>query len=190
MQRSGMKTTGPGGTQTMLLWIALAALLGCGPRMDDQPSVEAYEGVVPPMPDGTVARTGGDPMPGDDAPLLSNPFPPAPEHRKRGAALFSVYCMPCHGQGGRGDGPVAEPLGIEVRDLLSEHVTELTDGEIYRTITAGTGAMLGLRGLIAPDERWLIVLAVRALADSTAEAPADSTAEAPADSTAEAPAFP
>lgn len=146
--------------------LVVAALLGCGPRMDDQASLQAYEEAMPPMPEGSVARAGGDLIPGEEAAALVNPFPPTPANQARGAALFAVYCIACHGASGHGDGPVAGPLGVEVRDLTGEHVAALTDGEIFRTITSGNGAMLGLRGLIAPEERWLIVLAVRAHAQA------------------------
>lgn len=131
--------------------------------MEDQPSLEAYETELPPMPEGTVARAGGDPIPGDEAAALANPFPPTPANQARGAALFATYCAPCHGAGGRGDGIVGKKLGVEVRDLTGDHVAALADGEIFATITRGNGAMLGLRGLVARDERWLIVLEVRAL---------------------------
>jgi len=51
-----------------------------------------------------------------------------------------------------------------VRDLAAEQVAELTDGELYAVITRGSGQMLGLRGLIAPEDRWRCVLGVRDLA--------------------------
>jgi len=146
----------------LIAGFAALAVTGCGPQMEDQPSLETYEEAMPPMPAGTIARSGGDPLPGDGAAALRNPFPTTREYLARGAALFAIYCTPCHGAGGRGDGLVAGPLGVEVRDLTGEHVAALTDGEIFRTISAGNGAMLGLRGLIAPEERWLIVLEVRA----------------------------
>jgi hypothetical protein len=70
---------------------------------------------------------------------------------------------------------MAERLGGKVRNLTGEHVAALTDGEIFRTISTGNGEMLGLRGLIAPEERWLIVLEVRAKR-AAALAAADSAA--------------
>jgi mono/diheme cytochrome c family protein len=151
-------------------WVVLAAA-GCGPGMEDQPSVESYEEAMPPMPAGAIARSGGDPVPGDDAAALRNPFPATRENLARGAALFNIYCTPCHGTGARGDGLVAGPLGVDVRDLTGDYVAALTDGEVFRTIGHGNGAMLGLRGLIAPEERWLIVLEVRARARQAAGAP-------------------
>lgn len=159
--------------RSLAAFALLLVIGGCGPRMEDQPSLEAYEAEMPPMPEGTVARAGGDPVPGDEAAGLANPFAPTPANLARGAALFATYCTPCHGPGGRGDGTVGKKLGVEVRDLTGDHVAALADGEIFATITRGNGAMLGLRGLVARDERWLIVLHVRALgtASPAAEPP-------------------
>ncbi len=138
---------------------------GCNPRLDDQVAIGAYEAEFPPQPVGTLAREGGDPLLADDEDpaALENPFPATPETRAHGSALFAVYCVPCHGPTGWGDGAVAPHLGVRVRNLQSERVAELTDGEIFTAIGEGSGSMLPLRGLVARDERWLIVHAVRAL---------------------------
>jgi mono/diheme cytochrome c family protein len=144
--------------------LAALALLGCGPRHDEQVSFESYEAEFPAMPSGTRARAGGDPLlaEDEDPTLLVNPVPDTPANRARGAALFAIYCAPCHGEGA-GDGPVARHLGVKVRNLMSERTAALAEGEIFTTIGEGTGSMLGLGGLVARDERWLLVLAVRDL---------------------------
>lgn len=41
----------------------------------------------------------------------------APEPRREGATLYATYCTACHGQTGRGDGPVARDLDRPVPDL-------------------------------------------------------------------------
>lgn len=41
------------------------------------------------------------------------------ESIERGADLFRVYCIDCHGSGGRGDGPSAENLRVRPADLTS-----------------------------------------------------------------------
>jgi mono/diheme cytochrome c family protein len=148
--------------------LALASglvLPGCGPRHDEQISFETYEAEFPAMPSGTRARAGGDPplAEDEDPALLVNPIPDTSANRARGGTLFAIYCTPCHGPAGAGDGPVAGRLGVKVRDLRSEHTAALTDGEIFTTIGEGTGSMLGLGGLVPRDERWLLVHAVRHL---------------------------
>lgn len=57
----------------------------------------------------------------------------------RGAVTYRVYCRSCHGQEGRGDGPIASLLKVEVADLTTlarrsggefpvEAVTRFVDG--------------------------------------------------------------
>ena len=141
--------------------------VGCSPGGQgsaEQPSSGAYSRALRPMPEGTVARAGGEPLLAEDHASMRSPVAPTPDNVARGRELFRIYCAPCHGPLGQGDGPMAELLGVTVRDLTGETVAELSDGEIYATITQGSGQMLGLRGLIAPRDRWLCVLGIRDLA--------------------------
>lgn len=149
----------------VLATAAALALLACGPRHDEQVSLETYEAEFPAMPGGTRARAGGDPLlaEDEDAARLVNPIADTPANRARGAALFAIYCAPCHGREGAGDGPMARHLGVKVRNLMSERTAALADGEVFTVIGEGTGSMLGLGGLVARDDRWLLVLAVRDL---------------------------
>jgi mono/diheme cytochrome c family protein len=145
----------------------LASLVACAGDPAPQ-SFDTYSVPAPPMPAGTIARSGApDPIPEDPTLLRSPlaPWPPAGPALAEAAALYRIYCATCHGAEGRGDGPMAELLGVPVRDLADSTVAELADGEIYVTITRGSGQMLGLGGLIPGErERWLLVGAVRGVA--------------------------
>lgn len=151
--------------------LALAAACGDGDstaRLERAENLESYAVPMPPMPEGTVARAGAPPpFPEDPTQLRSplSPWPLAGPALAEAASLFRIYCATCHGAEGRGNGPMAELLGVPVRDLTDSTVAELADGEIYTVITRGSGQMLGLRGLIRGErERWLLVGAVRAAA--------------------------
>jgi mono/diheme cytochrome c family protein len=124
------------------------------------------------MPEGTVARAGGEPPLAEDPAHMRSPVTPTPDHVARSRELYRIHCAPCHGPLGHGDGPMAALLDVQVRDLAGETVAELSDGEIYATITRGSGRMLGLRGLITPADRWLCVLAVRDLARAASDSAA------------------
>jgi mono/diheme cytochrome c family protein len=123
-----------------------------------------YTFALPPMPAGTVARSGSGPLAAEDPAEWVSPLTaPTVEDIARGREVFRIYCAPCHGPAGHGDGPMAGPLGVTVRDLHDDAVAELSDGEIYATITQGSGQMLGLKGLISPADRWHAVLGMRAV---------------------------
>lgn len=97
--------------------------------------------------------------------LLHNPF--GPSVAPQGRALYTMYCTPCHGVSGRGDGPVPRHFALDaqvrVADLTSDAVQRHADGWLYATITAGTARMPALRFEVTPDERWKIVTFVREL---------------------------
>src|SRR5207248_11037513 len=63
---------------------------------------------------GTVPITGGmlplRPENEADLPAMNrvkNPIPNTSESLNRGKELWGIYCLPCHGVEGRGNGPVA-----------------------------------------------------------------------------------
>lgn len=45
------------------------------------------------------------------------PRPPRPPSAARGRALFAAWCTACHGASGRGDGPLAEQIGLPALNL-------------------------------------------------------------------------
>jgi mono/diheme cytochrome c family protein len=88
----------------------------------------------------------------------------------RGKQRFGIYCTPCHGQVGEGDGMVnqraaalsegtwAPPSNITELRLHSQGV-----GEIFNTVTHGIRNMPAYGHQIPTADRWAIVLYVRAL---------------------------
>jgi mono/diheme cytochrome c family protein len=96
----------------------------------------------------------------------------------RGREQFNIYCTPCHGALGDGNG-VIKKIGAmpAVANLHDKRIVEMTDGEIFNTITHGKGLM-GAYGpfVIAPD-RWAIIAYTRALQLSWLGSPDELTAE-------------
>jgi mono/diheme cytochrome c family protein len=83
-----------------------------------------------------------------------------------GQQAFRIYCFPCHGGGGKGDGPVAQRGYPPPASLLAEPAINRTDGEIYHIIADGLGNMPAYGNLVAPETRWRIVLYIRSLQEA------------------------
>jgi len=96
----------------------------------------------------------------------------------RGQQQYNVYCAPCHGLSGAGDGMIArradELMQVEASKWVpptsyhSGTVLERPVGHIYNTITNGIRTMPPYRSQIAPHDRWAIVAYVKALQKSQA----------------------
>lgn len=133
------------------------------PGMAETPARHADEGLRAP-PEGSLHRRGEVLQSRFEAAFdLENPLPDDAGVEERGRRLFAIYCTPCHGDDGRGDGPVAGYFSREVPDLRSPRVGSQTDGYIYATIRDGGGSMPGYAGSLDRDERWAIVRHVRGL---------------------------
>jgi mono/diheme cytochrome c family protein len=109
--------------------------------------------------------------------LTEFPFPITNADMQRGRDRYNIYCTPCHGILGDGQGMVVQ-RGL--RRAASYHQDRLRDekvGYFYDVVTNGFGAMQGYAEQIPVRDRWLIVAYVRALQLSQhatmAEVPAD-----------------
>ncbi len=98
---------------------------------------------------------------------LESPVPPTPENVARGQKVFRSFCVPCHGQGGLGDGPVI-PRFPAPPSLLGKRAVGLPDGQLFHIITRGQGLMPPHASQISPDDRWKAIHHVRALQKTAA----------------------
>lgn len=81
----------------------------------------------------------------------------------RGQQRFNINCSPCHGAQGDGNG-VVKKLGLAtVANLHDKRIVELTDGEIFNTISYGKNTMGPYGANVTVDDRWAIIAYVRAL---------------------------
>jgi len=87
---------------------------------------------------------------------LGNPYHPTPQTLEEGKVLFEIYCMVCHGQQGRGDGPLAEKIPPPP-SYLSDRLMQFPPGRIFHVITMGSGKMPSYSSQLSTDERWKIV---------------------------------
>jgi mono/diheme cytochrome c family protein len=97
---------------------------------------------------------------------------------QRGREQFDIYCAPCHGKLGDGNG-ITKKIGVmpAVISLHDKRIIDMTDGEIFNTITHGKGLMGAYGGTIATQDRWAVIAYTRALQLSWLGSPDELTAE-------------
>ena len=93
-----------------------------------------------------------------------NPFPVTAQFLARGQRQFNIYCSPCHGQTGEGTG-ITKKIGAMaiVANLHDKRIVQLTDGEIFTTVSHGKGVMQGYAPQITTEDRWAVIAYLRAL---------------------------
>jgi mono/diheme cytochrome c family protein len=82
---------------------------------------------------------------------------------QRGQHNYVIYCAPCHGALGDGNG-ITKQYGMGATPTFhDDRLREIADGDVYNTITQGKGNMLSYADKLQPEERWAVVAYVRAL---------------------------
>jgi mono/diheme cytochrome c family protein len=157
--------------------IALACLAGCRQDMHDQPRYEPFEASTlfadgrasRPQAPGTIARgqlredeqffTG---FSGDEL-IATIPVPVTRELLERGRQRFNIFCSPCHGRRGDGQGMIARrgfrsPPSYHIDRLRGEPI-----GHFFDVMTNGLGSMYDFADRIPPADRWAIAAYIRTL---------------------------
>jgi mono/diheme cytochrome c family protein len=121
-----------------------------------------YSLIQPPAGDGGAALN----LPWVD----KLPIDASDENIKLGKTKYETYCSACHGYAGYGDGLVAKRASSLAQDtwtsptsLHADRVQKQLVGQIFHTISKGQGKMASYASSITPEERWAVVLYVKAL---------------------------
>jgi mono/diheme cytochrome c family protein len=122
-----------------------------------------------PMVEGTVARghlridearyTGK--LDGED--IDQFPIPIAKADIERGENRFNVYCTPCHGRTGEGNGMVVLRGFRQPPSYYSDRLVNAPVGHYFDVVTNGFGAMPSYASRIQTDDRWRVIAYIRAL---------------------------
>jgi hypothetical protein len=111
------------------------------------------------------------------------PLPLTPELLKRGQERYKIFCTPCHGIQGDGNGMVSMRGMKHPPTFQDPRLRQVPNGYLYDVITNGFGAMLSYSAQIPPSDRWAIIAYVRALQLSrnapASELPPDVRAKLP-----------
>ena len=131
-----------------------------------------------PLVENTVARGS---IADDDlfVPKDSNAFP-LPVNRDlldRGEERYKIFCTPCHGLQGDGNGMISMRGMKHPPSFHQDRLRQAPNGYFYDNITNGFGAMQGYSAQIPPRDRWAIIAYVRALQLSRNARAADLPAE-------------
>jgi mono/diheme cytochrome c family protein len=165
---------------------------GCRQDMHDAPRYDPYEqsAIFPngssaqPLVEGTVSRveTAGAALDEDELlhtgktnGQLSTVFPFAITRADldRGEERFNIYCSPCHGRTGEGNGMVVQRGYRQAANYHVERLRAMPVGYFVDVITNGFGAMPDYRMQLVPADRWRVAAYVRALQLSHAAAEGD-----------------
>jgi mono/diheme cytochrome c family protein len=166
-------------------FVAALALLtgGCDLSMTQQRKYDTYapasfwdDGAsARPLPEGVVAQGDLERVAAEN-----NPQPVTQATLARGRQRFDVFCAPCHGLAGDGDGVIVahgfpKPPSYHIDRLLAAPAQHF-----YDVITSGYGVMFSYAARVEPQDRWAIVGYIRALQlsrrDVVAQAPATENA--------------
>jgi len=141
-------------------------LAGCGLSMTEQRKYDTYAPARA-WPDGASARplSGGTVAQGDVARAAAAATPPPADDAllARGHARFDIYCAPCHGLAGDGDGIIVmhgfpRPPSYHEARLLAAPAQHF-----YDVMTHGSGVMYSYADRVDPHDRWAIAAYIRAL---------------------------
>lgn len=94
-------------------------------------------------------------------PLKNNTPDDLKKHIQKGAELFNIYCMVCHGSEGDGQGILAKRE--KIMGIPSFDSRDITQGSIYHVIYYGRNAMGSYASQITENERWQVALYVEQL---------------------------
>lgn len=91
------------------------------------------------------------------------PMPITREVLLRGQERFDIYCAPCHGRTGEGNGMISQrgypvPPSYHIERLRTAPV-----GHFFDVITRGYGVMYSYANRVEPEDRWAIAAYIRAL---------------------------
>jgi mono/diheme cytochrome c family protein len=174
-----------------ILGFAAVVLSACANDMSDQPKFEPYEASSiftdgsssRPLAPGTVSWSEqvediffltGRTIEGEQ--LDAFPYPVDLEVLSRGQERYNIYCSPCHGQDGYGQGIIVQRGFSPPPSFHIDRLREAPAGYYFEVITNGLGLMYPYGYRVKPADRWAITAYIRALQFSQS-APLDEVPE-------------
>lgn len=152
--------------RTVLLLLLPLALAACRQDMARQRRYDTFAS-APLWPDGSAAR----PLPAGvvargalarDA-AIAEPPEVTPALLARGQERFGIFCAPCHGPAGDGDGMIPRRGFPHPPSYHTDRLRAAPAGYLFDVISRGHGVMYGYAARVEPADRWAIIAYLRAL---------------------------
>ena len=151
----------------LIALVTVLVLAGCSEDQDPQARYDTYAAAIPPWPSGSAALLPPEGTVAVDDPerdaATKTPPPVTPELLARGRESFGIFCAPCHGLDGYGDGIIVARGFPHPPSYHSAELRAAPAQLFFDTITKGYGAMYAYGDRISPADRWAIVAYIRAL---------------------------
>ena len=153
--------------RTALLLLGALALTGCKDQsMREQKRYDVFEPAAlwpdgteaRPLPEGVVAR--GDVARADAVAAAPDVTPAL---LRRGQERYRIFCTPCHGQAGYGDGMIVARGFPAPPSYHTERLRAAPARHFVDVITNGYGVMYSYAARVEPRDRWAIAAYIRAL---------------------------
>ncbi len=152
-------------------------LAGCRDDMHNQPRYKPLAGTdffsdgrsARPVIDGTVARghlrtdTARFTGKAGDQDVAMFPFPITRDDLARGQQRYRIFCTPCHGELGDGNGMIVKRGFKQPPTYHSARLKKIEIGHFFDVVTNGYGAMPSYASRVPVDDRWRIAAYIRAL---------------------------
>ena len=100
----------------------------------------------------------------NEANSVKNPLAGNTEILKYAKVIYTTYCTPCHGTGGKGDGIAAASLPKKPANHTSDYVQKQSDGALYWMVTTGNSPMPSYKTVLTNNQRWELINYIRTLA--------------------------
>jgi mono/diheme cytochrome c family protein len=160
--------------------IAFLSLQGCENGMKDMYSQNKYTPLAPaqtwpdgrsarPLTAGTVPYSAGTAagtssgVRGEETPLQKDHADDSLVNLQRGQQRYDIFCAPCHGVAGDGDGYIVRRGFPKPPSYHIDRLRSVPDAYLEQVIDHGDGVMYGYGDRIDAADRWAIVGYLRAL---------------------------
>ena len=150
---------------------------GCRQDMHDQPKFKPYarsdfysdERSARPLVAGTIARghLGADELfetgKVGGKPTEVFPFEITGVVLARGRERYNIYCSPCHGETGQGDGMIVQRGYRKPPSFHQDRLRQAAAGYLFDVTSRGFGAMPDYAAQVPAKDRWAIIAYLRVL---------------------------